>query len=147
MLILVIGARGVGKTPLAQELASVMGYKFIDSSEFYSDKVLKKLNSQELLDEPERNDFFTKVKSSCSKAINGVENLVISCPALREVDRAEILSDGEHFRIIYLQGESLHQKQLEILEPPSDAIRVKSTLPIQTQVDIILQNLSLQYAA
>lgn len=147
MLILVMGVRGAGKTPLAQELASVMGYKFVDSTEFYSDSIVKKLNNNDLLDEHERKEFFANVKLACSKSVLGAENIVLSCPALRENDRREILGEAGSFRIVYLEGESDHQKQMEILEPPKEAIRVKSTLPIQTQVDIILQNLSMQFAA
>lgn len=147
MLILVMGVRGAGKTPLAQELASVMGYKFIDSSELYSESIIKKLNNQEMPDEIERKEFLSKVKAVSSKALIGGENVVLSCPALREKDREEILSGGNLFKIIYLENDSVNQKQSEVLEPPREAIRVKGALPIHAQVDVVLQSLSLQFAA
>ena|GEM_PF-4057474 len=142
-----MGVRGAGKTPLAQELASVMGYKFIDSSELYSESIIKKLNNQEMPDEIERKEFLSKVKAASSKALIGAENVILSCPALREKDRVEILSDGDFFKIIYLEHDSENQQQSKSLEPPLDAIKVKAALPIQTQVDIVLQNLTLQFAA
>jgi gluconate kinase len=147
MLILVMGVRGAGKTPLAQELSRVLGYDFLDSSDLYSDEIKSSFVNGQAISDEVRAKFLQDVYLKCHDALFGERNMVISCPALRESDRRFILREGGKYEIILLEGTTAQDNlsyQLGELEIPSSAIRIKAGLPLAVQLDIAINNLRLE---
>lgn len=153
MIIILMGVAGSGKTTIGQLLAKQLGWPFFDADDFHPPaNIVKMSNGQPLTDE-DRWPWLAAIKAQSLELIANNQNGVITCSALKQIYRDQLMGDGIQF--VYLKGtlELLTQRmtartdhfmrpemlasQLATLEEPTEALIVDvSASPEKIVTDI-----------
>ena len=154
---MVMGVAGAGKTTLGEALARKLGLPFLEGDTFHSPSSIAKLSRSEPLTDDDRRPWLDAINRELH---NHPEGAVVACSALTPAYRArlnrglddvryvlpeapaEVLADRLAQREGHFVGPGLLPSQLQLLDPPPDAIRVDATLPLAVVVDDIATNLA-----
>ncbi len=148
-----MGVSGCGKSSIGRTLAQRLGYRFFDADDFHSPANLDKMRQEIPLSDEDRIPWLARLRSLLEKE-SLTQNVVLSCSALRESYRRQLLDGLPNTEIIHLTGSfdlilqrlkareahfmpaSLLHSQFESLEPPDEAI----TLDVAAaQADIVAE--------
>ena len=153
-----MGVSGSGKTTIGKGLADLLGLSFYDGDAFHPPENIDKMKSGHPLNDDDRREWLSRIREFVNIQLEQ-ESLIIACSALKESYR-QYLSDPIKGQCtwVYLQGDyklildrlqtrsahfmpaSLLQSQFEILETPTNAIRIDIRKPVPE----ILDSLKLQ---
>jgi gluconokinase len=157
MTVVLMGVAGAGKTTVGQALAGKFGLPFLEGDAFHSPSSIAKLSRSEPLTDDDRWPWLDAINRELH---NHPEGAVVACSALTPAYRArlgrgladvryvlpeapaEVLADRLAQREGHFVGPGLLPSQLQLLDPPPDAIRVDATLPLAVVVDDIATRLA-----
>lgn len=168
MVILVMGIEGTGKTTVGKLLADRLHWLFADADDFHSAANKEKMKQGIALTDADRAPWLAGIRAQIWRWIAARINGVITCSALKQSYRDELLSsppsvDGtpDEIKTVYLHGtyaliaERLHQRQghfageallasqFATLEEPQDAISIDIDQTPEQIVEEIMRRLNL----
>ena len=161
-ILVIMGVSGVGKTTLARELSTRLGWPFAEGDALHPPENVAKMRSGQPLDDDDREPWLDAVASWINQRRAASEPGIITCSALKQTYRRRILVEPAprtEVRLIYLRGAhdliagrlaerqghfmpaSLLASQLDTLEEPTPdepAITVDAALPPDEIADLVL---------
>ena len=168
MVILVMGIEGTGKTTVGKLLAERLRWEFADADDFHSAANKEKMKQGIALTDADRAPWLAAIRAQIWRWIAAKKNGVITCSALKQSYRDELLSppDGQdgsadEIKTVYLHGtyaliaerlrqrqghfagEALLASQFATLEEPRDAISIDVDETPEQIVDEIMRQLNL----
>jgi gluconokinase len=102
MIVIVMGVAGSGKSSVAQQLAVLRGWRFVEGDTFHPGKNLRKMASGQALTDADRAPFYAALRARLLEAVAAGENLVLACSALKAKHRA-LLNVSSETRFVYLE--------------------------------------------
>jgi gluconokinase len=160
MIIIVMGVAGSGKTTIGSLLADELGWDFLDADDFHSAANRARMSHGIPLTDSDRATWLKSLRKALEKKIEANRSCVLACSALKETYR-ELLRVNESVRFVYLHGTyaqikrrlmkrkghymhpSLLESQFNILELPTDGLRIEITLPPARMIRLIRKELVL----
>jgi len=145
MIVVLMGVTGSGKTTVGKVLAKELGWKFHDADDYHPPANIEKMRRGVPLTDEDRKPWLQTLARLIRDARDRGENIVLGCSALKHAYQEYLRHDLDVGHYVCLCGpEEVIQKrlaarkghfmnpdlldsQLEILEPPEDAIRVDVT--------------------
>ncbi|QEH31961.1 Thermoresistant gluconokinase [Aquisphaera giovannonii] len=145
MIVVLMGVTGSGKTTVGRALAGQLGWTFCDADDYHPAANVEKMHRGIPLTDEDRKPWLERLSRVLDDATARGESLVLACSALKHVYQEYLRHHGDAVRYACLCGSpeliaarlsarhghfmnpSLLASQLEILDPPDDAIRVDVT--------------------
>jgi gluconokinase len=168
MVILVMGIEGTGKTTVGKLLAERLRWDFGDADDFHSAANKEKMKQGIALTDADRAPWLAAIRAQIWRWIAAKKNGVITCSALKQSYRDELLSpppgqdaSTDEIKTVFLHGtyaliaERLHQRQghfageallasqFATLEEPTDAISFDIDQTPAQIVDQVMRRLNL----
>jgi gluconokinase len=155
MIVVVMGVSGVGKTSIGERLAARLGWRFIDADDHHPAANVAKMAAGAPLEDADRWPWL----EALNRLLRAERDAIVACSALKEAYRKRLLAGIAEWRLVFLEGDkaliasrlaarkhrympaSLLDSQLATLEPPTQAIRIDVSAPLERSVDTILQAL------
>jgi len=159
MVIVITGTAGVGKTKVGLLLSKELGWYFEDADNLHSPENIEKMKSGIPLNEADRTSWLAKAKLVVHKFCKTGTNAVFAFPGLTENHRRIVFGKNSQVRIVHLVGSfeliekrlrsrgnhffpvQLLKTQIDLLEPPKEALTVDVTPPPDEIVKIIRKEL------
>ena len=159
MIVIIMGAAGAGKTTVGRALAGALGWRFLDADDMHPPANIDKIRSGVALTDEDRAPWLARTHEALVRASREGADVVLACSALRERYRATLAEGFADVRWVFLDadadllaarlrdrpghfaGPAIVDSQLETLEPPHDAYRVRADLPADVLVDAIRRHL------
>ena len=147
MVILVMGVAGSGKTTVGRALATTLGWSFRDADEFHPPANVAKMSAGLPLDDADRTPWLAAIRAHIEACLARDESAVVTCSALKEKYRAQLVADPARVRVVHLTGSpellaerlasrrdhfmkpAMLASQFAALEPPRDALTVDIAEP------------------
>lgn len=142
MVILLMGVAGCGKTTVGQALAAALGWSFRDADEFHPAANVAKMSAGHPLTDADRAPWLAAIRAYVDERLARQENAVVTCSALKENYRAQLVADPARVKLVHLTGDpallaariagrqghfmkpGMLASQLATLEPPRHALTV-----------------------
>lgn len=155
MIVIIMGAAGAGKTTVGRALAEALGWRFIDADDLQPLSNVEKIRSGVALTDEDRAPWLGRTHDALQRATREQADVVLACSALRERYRATLADGVADVRWVFLHadadllerrlrhrpdhfaGPAIVDSQLETLEPPADALRLRAELPVSVLVEAI----------
>lgn len=159
MIVIIMGAAGAGKTTVGRALAGALGWRFLDADDLHPPGNIDKIRSGVALTDEDRAPWLARTHEALLQASREGADVVLACSALRERYRVTLADGLAGVRWVFLDadaalltarlqhrpghfaGPRIVNSQLETLEPPHDAFRVRADLPVDVLVDAIRRHL------
>ena len=103
MVVIVIGVAGAGKSTVGGQLATELGWEFLDADSFHSAANVAKMQAGIALDDADRAPWLESLRRELERATSQQRNLILACSALKQTYRNQLCS-GLDARVIYLKG-------------------------------------------
>lgn len=141
MVLIVMGVTA-GKTTIGRALATSLGWEFHDGDELHSEASKLKMHRGVALDDLDRAPWLKALRKLIQTLLSEDRNAVVTCSALKQSYRDELVVDPKLVKIVYLKGSKeliterlrrrighfmnpdLLQSQFDTLEEPCNAIVV-----------------------
>jgi gluconokinase len=161
VIVVIMGVSGAGKTEIGRRLASALGWKFVEGDDLHSPESRAKLARGVPLDDADRAPWLAALRAAIERALVDGTNAVVTCSALKEAYRRELVVDPQQVQLVHLTAPralleerlarrrghfaspSILASQLATLEPPKDAIVVDVSPPPEEIVAAIMRSLHL----
>ena len=159
-VILVMGVSGCGKTSVGSELASALGYRFVDADDYHPRANVEKMRAGHPLDDHDREPWLSRLNALLRHSAARQQPVVLACSALRERYRERLAHRLPALTVVHLRGSpetiakrlaernhrympaSLLRSQFDALEPPNGAvIEVDITPDVGSIVQTLLKAL------
>lgn len=142
MILLLMGVAGSGKTTIGLQLASSLGWSFRDADDFHPAANVAKMSAGLPLTDADRAPWLAAIRTHMEACLARGENTVVTCSALKERYRTQLVTDPARVKLVFLNGDfdlildRLNQRkdhfmkpemlrsQFEALEAPQDALRL-----------------------
>jgi gluconokinase len=142
LALVVCGVSGAGKTTIGRMLAERLGYAFLDADDFHPPGNVEKMARGEPLSEVDRTPWLDALAALLRERVATGAPVVLACSALRQAHRDRLGVDQRQIVTVFLEGSlpliadrmarrahefmpaSLLPSQFDVLEPPTDGIRV-----------------------
>ena len=145
MLVLLMGVTASGKSVVGQELASQLGWSFLDGDDFHSRANRQKMAQGIALTDSDRLPWLTKLRDLISGCLQRGEQGVLACSALKESYRKILVPEqfSDRIQLVYLKATypliaarmrkrkqhfmhpALLESQFSALQEPTDAICIE----------------------
>jgi gluconokinase len=160
MIVLLMGVSGAGKTTIGEALARELDWRFLDADDYHPPENVAKMASGTPLDDADRRPWLARINAELLKIQSEGDSAVLACSALKESYREHLTRGLHDWKLAYLHGgfELIHsrlrerrhrympaallQSQFETLEPPTDAIAVDVSLPMEKSVALLVKQLA-----
>lgn len=160
MVILVMGVAGSGKTTVGRALATALGWSFRDADDFHPPANIAKQAAGQPLEDADRAPWLAAIRAHLDACLARGENTVVTCSALKEKYRTQLIVDSARVKLVHLAGSpellaariagrtdhfmkpGMLASQLAALEPPADALTVDIAEPPDKLVARIRRALS-----
>ena len=157
--IVVMGVSGCGKTTVAQALAELLKWRFIDADDFHPIANVEKMRVGLPLNDDDRWPWLDVLNRQIRDSIADNEPIVLACSALKQRYRDRIEDGVPELRWVHLDGSfelisermasrqhkympaSLLRSQFDSLEPPANALRIAIADSPQNMVKSIVDSL------
>jgi len=161
MVLMLMGPMGCGKTTIGKMLAEKLGWPFYDGDSFHPKKNVEKMRAGIALTDEDRRLWLEKLRNDIQRWLKERQDTILACSALKQAYRDILGVDQRNVRTVYLKGsysllrkriegrqhpymdKNLLRSQLDTLEEPEGGLRVDISVPPETIVDNIIQNLKL----
>jgi len=158
MIILLMGVCGVGKTTVGLLLGEAMGARYIEGDAFHSTENREKMESGTALSDDDRQPWLHTLGNQLASASSTEESVILGCSALKASYRAvlkkqcpelktvflhtneELLRNRLQKRLGHFMSPDMLNQQLQILEPPQDAIKIDVSIPPKAIVSALLKH-------
>jgi gluconokinase len=97
-----MGVQGSGKTTVGRALAEHLGWRFADADEFHPPENIAKMAGGIPLDDEDRGPWLNALRAEIDRTLEGHSNLVLTCSALKERYRRQLMTDG--VELVHLRG-------------------------------------------
>ena len=142
MVIVLMGVSGAGKTTVGEVLADRLGWTFHDADAFHPVANVEKMHRGEPLNDDDRAPWLRALSAMIDASRERAEDVVLACSALKHAYQeyldhhhgdlrfvclcgpADLIAERLSRRTGHFMPPGLLESQLEILEPPDDALRV-----------------------
>ncbi|RUL87243.1 gluconokinase [Tautonia sociabilis] len=142
MIVVLMGVTGSGKTTVGRVLADLLGWTFLDADAYHPLANIEKMRRGAPLTDDDRRPWLDALARVIDRAHDSGEKIVLACSALKHSYQDYLKHDLNDVRYVCLCGPDaliakrlaareghfmdpgLLESQLELLEPPEDAIRV-----------------------
>ena len=142
MVIVIMGVAGSGKTTIGRALATALAWSFRDADEFHPPANVAKMSAGQPLTDADRAPWLAAICAFIDEKIARGENSVVTCSALKEKYRAQLIGGSASVKLVHLAGSAallasrlasrtdhfmkleMLASQLAALEPPADALTV-----------------------
>lgn len=139
--VILMGVSGCGKTTIGEMLAEQLGWEFIESDAYHSERDIQKMSSGIPLTDQDRWPWLHTLNALLADRMRNERSVVLACSALKASYR-RVLSQGlDQVLFIYLKGNyalifnrmrqrqhfmkpDMLKSQFDTLEEPSDALVV-----------------------
>ena len=156
-----MGVAGSGKTTIGRALATALGWSFRDADEFHPPANRAKMAAGQPLTDADRAPWLAAIRAHIDDQLARGENAVVTCSALKERYRSQLVADPARVKLVHLTGDpalleariagrrdhfmkpEMLASQLAALEPPHDALTVDIAAPRDTIVAYIRRALAL----
>jgi gluconokinase len=159
MIIVITGVAGVGKTTVGQALAKALGWAFYDADDLHAPEDRERMRRGEAMTDTLRQPWLERIRAVLVQAVEQGEDAVLACSALKQQYRErlsrdlpvqlvfltadrEVLRARLQRRTGHFAGASLLETQLAALEPPSNALTLDATLPVDDLVEAIRRTIT-----
>ena len=152
-----MGVAGAGKTTVGRELATALGWEFLDADDFHSAENVAKMHRGEGLTDADRQPWLETLGRLIGDIVREGRHAVLACSALKHAYRLMLIPPGipsAAIRFAYLDvppaelqrrlqqrhhyaGPSLLSSQLATLEKPRDAVWIDGTRSVPAEVQAI----------
>jgi len=160
--LVVMGVSGSGKSTIADQLASRIGWTYEDGDKFHPASNVAKMKAGHPLTDDDRWPWLRAIATEIDRVCRVGEHVVIACSALKRAYRDILVHGRKDVRIVYLNGtqqliaDRLAQRkghfmppdllpsQFRTLEPPGDdenPVTVSIDAPVEAIVDDIVHQL------
>jgi len=151
--LVVTGVSGAGKTTIGQRLARELGATFLDADAFHPPENVAKMRSGVPLTDADRSGWLATLRAELQRHRAAGEPVVLACSALKEAYRRVLAEGSPNLRFVHLQltpevararleqrgnhfmPTSLVASQFAALEPPTDALVIDATQPVDAVVE------------
>ncbi len=158
-IVIVIGVTGSGKSTVARALADRLGWRFHDADDLHAPEHVEQMRRNIPLTDEQRQPWLLRVRAVVDEAVRDGRGEVIACSALKARYRDTIAGGLDCVRFVYLTGDlarlrerldrrpghfagsGLLDSQLQVLEPPLDALTLDIEQPVDALVDAIVQDI------
>lgn len=158
--IVVMGVSGVGKSTVGRALAARLTREFLEADDFHPIANIRKMASGIPLTEADREPWLERIARRLRRARAEGIDPVLACSALSRASRATLRRASPSLRLVFLRTRtevlaarlrdraghfmppSLLDSQLRALQEPRDAIVVDASLPVETIVARLVQDLA-----
>lgn len=159
MILFVLGVSGSGKTTVGQRLAERLNWPFFDGDAFHPSSNIEKMAAGIPLTDEDRKGWLEAINEQAKRIKAGV----FACSGLKEQYRQRLRKGLRvPVRWVLLEGDpavikermrrrkdhfmpvELLQSQLDLLEVPEYAIRVRIEPPLETVLDFLIQQLNMK---
>lgn len=145
MIVVLMGVTGSGKSTVGKLLANELGWNFYDADDYHPAANIEKMRRAIPLTDEDRKPWLQTLAKLIDDARDRGDNIVLACSALKHdyqeylrhhldlvryvclCGRPELIQKRLATRTGHFMNPALLPSQLEILEPPDDAIRVDVT--------------------
>jgi gluconokinase len=162
MIVVLMGVTGSGKTTVGRVLARELGWAFYDADDSHPPSNIEKMRRGIPLSDSDRKPWLEALAHLIDNAQSRGEDVVLACSALKHAYQEYLRHDldGVHYVVLYGSPEIIRQRlqarkghfmdpsllpsQLEILEPPDDAIQVDVAASPEQIAQEIMRRLGLR---
>lgn len=162
MIVILMGVTASGKSTIASELVRLTGWSFAEADDYHSEANKAKMRDGHPLNDADRAPWLASLHGVIVDWVNKGRNGIMTCSALKQAYRDVLISglpEGT-CRFVLLEAPfgvlekrirnrpghymnpNLLQSQIDTLEQPKDALRVKATGPPAEVAQNILDQLS-----
>lgn len=104
MVIIVMGVSGSGKTETGEELAKLIGGKFLDADDFHSVENKERMRNHIPLNDENRAPWLAELRGIIADALAQPGHMVLACSALKVAYRYQLRVDQDKVRVVYING-------------------------------------------
>ncbi len=158
-VVLVMGVAGAGKTTVGRALADALGWAFEDADAYHDAASLAKIGRGEGLTDADRAPWLARLGRLVRQRAEGGPPMVLACSALKAAYRDILGADRPDVVLVWLDvpeavlaarlaerqghvaGLDLLPSQLATLEPPTGALSLDGTMPVEALVEAVRQSL------
>jgi gluconokinase len=151
-IVVVIGPSGAGKSTVGARLASALGWAFIEGDDLHPAGNVAKMRASEPLTDADRAPWLDALRDRIEAQLAADEPAIIACSALKRAYRDRLRVDDARVRFVYLLADrpllearlskrrghfmsaSMLESQLDALEPPTNAVTVDASRPVDDLV-------------
>jgi gluconokinase len=157
LVIVLMGVSGTGKTTVGEKLSAALGWSFRDADDFHPPANVKKMSEGHPLTDADRAPWLAAIRNYIQEILTRGENAIVTCSALKESYRQQIVPNPARVKLVFLQGDfnllkhrmeerpghfmkaDMLQSQFATLEPPQHALTLDVAEPPDTLVGKIRQ--------
>lgn len=160
-VITVMGVSGCGKTTVGLALAERLGWQFIESDDYHTQKDIEKMSAGIPLTDADRWPWLRRLNAALSEALGKGNRVVLACSALKATYRQMLYEGIDGGVYVHLKGPfgmilnrmrqrdhfmkaEMLQSQFDALEDPRDALVVDISQPVSDLVEQIVRALELE---
>lgn len=158
-VLIVMGVSGSGKTTLGQALAQRLGWTFADGDDYHPQANRDKMARGQPLTDADREPWLLRLRELIEEHLREAKPLVLACSTLKERYRTTLSGGLEGVGYVFLHGDpaliaqrmqnrehympvSLLESQLETLEPPTNAIQLDISQPLEDNLREVLEQIN-----
>jgi gluconokinase len=105
MIVIVMGVSGAGKTRIGREVATCLGWTFIEGDDFHTEANRQKMASGTPLTDEDRWPWLARIVAAAREIEAAAGSAVIACSALKEAYRERLQAAGPDVRFVHLAGD------------------------------------------
>jgi carbohydrate kinase (thermoresistant glucokinase family) len=161
MIVVLMGVAGSGKTTIGTRLAADLGWSFRDADEFHPPENIARMSAGIPLTDADRAPWLAAIRAYAESQLARGESAVLTCSALREAYRHQLIGEDSRIRLVHLAGDyqlilarlnqrtehfmkpEMLQSQFATLETPTSALTIDVAQPPDVIVREIRQAFSL----